>query len=123
MIKWGALFGWGVVIYAVVFLMWSALVIHAYIAGPMPRIILVLTLAIVVSIAARSLRLKHWYDILPYSIAWALIAAAFDFTCAVPVSGFAIWTDWNIWVGYAMVVLIPLIIPQPKKHVVHHRPS
>jgi len=108
---WSKLFGWGIAIYAVVFLAWSILVIHGYIEGLSPRIALALTLAAVLVVAARDLRMRHWYDVLPYSVGWMLIAFIFDLVCAVSVSGWAVWSDWNIWVGYGMVVILPLIIP------------
>ena len=114
--KLGALVGWGIAIYAVVFLAWSLLVIHGYVEGMLPRLFLALTLVVIATIAGRALRFRHWYDVLPYSIGWALMAALFDLLCAVPVSGLAIYSDWNIWVGYSLLITIPLLAPLTRTH-------
>ena len=101
-------------IYAVVFLVWSLLVIHGYVDGLLPRVVLACTLAAVLLIAGRNLRLHHWQDVLPYSIGWVCMAIAFDLVCAVPVSGWLIWKDWNIWVGYLLVLSVPLLTVEPR---------
>ncbi len=121
--KWGKLFGWGIAIYAAVFLAWSILVIHGFIEGLAPRALLAATLAAVLVVAGRDLRLHQWYDVLPYSIGWILIIIVFDLVCAVPVSGWEIWHDWNIWVGYLMVLLVPLLTVSPRKRHSHARAS
>lgn len=122
-VKWGLLVGWGIVIYSVVFLVWSLLVIHGFVEGLLPRIVLACTLAGVLFLAGKNLRFHHWQDVLPYSIGWLLMALLFDLICAVPVSGWAIWTDWNIWVGYLMVVLVPILTVSSPAHRArsHHR--
>ncbi len=112
--KFGALLGWGIVIYAVMSLAWSGLVIHgvAGMVGALGSRLLVLSVLIVVTtIAARSLRYHSWRDILPYSVAWAVLMAIFDAVYTAPFSGWTIYGDWNLWLGYALVAIVPLLTP------------
>lgn len=113
--KWGLLLGWGIAIYAVVFLVWSMLVIHGIIEGLLPHIVLDITLVLTLVFATKSLRAHRWYDVLPYSIGWLLITFLFDMSCAVPVSGWGIWSDGNIWVGYLLLFFVPLVVPTSRK--------
>ena len=77
----------------------------------MPRILLTAILVFVSSVAGRSLRHHRAIDILPYSIGWVIIAVLFDAASAVPVSGWEIYADWNIWVGYLILLTVPLLAP------------
>lgn len=106
--KFGALFGWGVVIYAVMFLVWSGFVTYGFIDGLAPKITSLIVLIGVTIIAGQSLRFTSWSDILPYSISWAVIMILLDGVFSVPYSGFSLYLDPNVWFGYAIVVIAPL---------------
>ncbi len=109
--KFGALLGWGIVIYAVMSLAWSGLVIYGLAGTLVSRILVLCVLIIVTSIAGRSLRYHSWKDILPYSAFWAVMMGLFDGVYTVPFAGWAIYGDWNLWVGYALVAVVPLFTP------------
>lgn len=109
--QWGKLAGWGIAIYAVMYFIWSMFVLHGFAAGILPRIVLLVALVVVAGIAGRSLRLGKWEDILPYTFGWTLIAIVFDALTVVPAAGWGIYTDWNIWVGYALLLFVPLLAP------------
>src|SRR3989344_3837706 len=70
--------GWGVVIYAVMYLVWSGLVIYGLSLGLLSLALRILTLVLITTIAARSLRRADWKDILPFSISWAIVAVILD---------------------------------------------
>ncbi|MDB5238057.1 MAG: hypothetical protein JWM46_327 [Candidatus Kaiserbacteria bacterium] len=108
--KYGSFIGWGIVIYAVMFLVWNGLVMHG-IMGTSARILLLITLAMVATIAGRSLRFSSVTDIIPYSLCWMIIVALLDAVYAVPSSGWQLYADWNVWVGYILVFAFPLIAP------------
>jgi hypothetical protein len=114
--KYGALVGWGIVIYAVMSLAWSGIVIYGFAGTLLARLLELLVLVIVATIAGRSLKLHSWKDIVPYSLAWALMMAALDAVFSVPFAGWAIYADWNLWLGYALVALVPLIAPKTRMH-------
>lgn len=107
--KYGALVGWGIVIYSVMFLAWSGLMMYGYVDGILPRLAGLIVLIVTSSVAGRSLHLRSWKDILPYTLAWAIIVALFDAAFSVPFSGWTLYYDWNVWVGYALVALVPLV--------------
>ncbi len=109
--KYGALFGWGIVIYAIMFLLWSGFVTYGFVDGLAPRIIGLLALIATTLIAGRSLRFQAWSDILPYSFLWAVIMGLFDAVFSVPYSGWQLYLDWNVWFGYALVAIVPLFSP------------
>jgi hypothetical protein len=118
--KYGLLIGWGIVIYAVMFLAWSGLVMYGF-DGALPRIITLLLLVVLTTIAGRSLRLHLWTDIAPYSVLWAMMMALLDTIFVVPFSGWSIYNDTGLWIGYAVVILVPLIAP--KMHTLLDNPT
>lgn len=110
--KYGLLVGWGIVIYAVMFLAWSGLAMYGLV-GTLSRAFLLILLVVLTAIAGRSLRLSLWTDIAPYSVLWAIIMALFDSIFIVPYGGWdIIFNDPSLWVGYAVVVIVPLIAPK-----------
>jgi hypothetical protein len=108
--KYGALIGWGIVIYAVVYLVWSALLIHGLADGYFARFASLLALIVTAVVAARSLRVSTWKDMLPYSIAWVAVVALCDAIVSVPFTGWQLYADWNIWVGYILVLAVPVFV-------------
>ena len=109
--KYGPLLGWGIVLYAVVALAWSALAAYGLTLGAFPRVMEFLTLLLVAVIAGRSLGFNAWKDILPYSIGWALVAFLLDSFFVASSGDWQIFGDWSTWAGYALVVLLPLLSP------------
>lgn len=107
--KFGRLFGWGLVIYAVVYLVWSGLVIHGLDQTIFSRIAVLVSLIAITAIATRSLGYRTERDVIPYAIGWMLSVAALDAVFAVPFAGWALYADWNVWVGYILVLLVPII--------------
>lgn len=103
--------GWGAVIYAVMYLVWSGLVIYGYSLGYVSLIIRLALLFVLTSLAARSLRLFDWKDILPYSALWAITAIVLDGVFLVPFAGWALYSTWSVWLGYALIVAFPLLRP------------
>lgn len=101
--------GWGILIYAVMYLVWSGLVIYGLSLGLLSLAIRIITLALMTTIAARSLRRTDWKDILPFSISWAIAAAILDAVFLVPFSGWELYASWSVWVGYALVAIVPLL--------------
>lgn len=113
-LKLGVLVGWSIVIYAVMFLVWSAFVTYGFIAGWVPRVIGLLILIATALIAGRSLRASSWRDILPYSLSWGIMMAVLDGIMSVPFAGWQVYADWNVWFGYAVVALAPLLALYPQ---------
>jgi hypothetical protein len=101
---------WGIAIYAVMYLAWSGLVIYGLSFGLVSLIIRLAVLVAVTSAAVRSLRVVSPLDVLPYSIAWGVVAAILDSIFLVPFAGWSLYTEWSVLLGYALVALIPFAI-------------
>ena len=108
--RYGRLLGWGIVIYAVMSLAWSGIIIYGLAGFATGRIIQLVVLIAVATIAARSLKLHSWKDILPYSFLWAAMMAGLDAMFNVPFAGWQMYADWNVWLGYALVAIVPLVV-------------
>lgn len=114
--KLGKAIGWGVCIYAVMHLVWDGFTLYGFVQGFLPRLCGILVLVIMATIAGRSLRFASWRDILPYSFVWTVIIALFDAVYSVPFIGWQLYADWSVWVGYALVTLVPLLAPYTRPH-------
>jgi len=99
--------GWGIVIYAVVFLAWSGLIVQGLTEGIAPRLITLAALVAVTAIAGTSLRVRSWQDVVPRSLVWLVVAALADAIFTVPFAGWTIYADWNVWFGYALILAVP----------------
>jgi hypothetical protein len=115
--KYGAYVGWGIVIYAVMFLLWSGFVTYGFAGNIVSRVAGLIVLISIATIAGRALRLPRWQDILPYSLAWGVVVGLLDMALSVPFGGWEIYADWNIWVGYLLVVVVPLFAPMTRRVV------
>lgn len=114
-VKYGALAGWGIVIYSIMSLAWSLFVIYGLAGTLTARLLALLVLIVIATIAGRSLGFHSWRDILPYSIGWGVMMAALDAIFSVPFSGWVLYADWNLWLGYALVVVVPLLAPKTRR--------
>ena len=105
---------WGIVIYAIMYLFSNGLSVYGLAGGIGAVIARLVMLVIIATIAGRSTRFDSWKDILPYSIFWAFTVLALDAVFTYPFSGVAMYSNWNLWIGYALVLLLPLAAPQTK---------
>lgn len=103
--------GWGIVIYAIMYLAWSGLVTYGLSLGVPSLLARLLILFVCVHIAVGTLRLSNWKDILPYSLVWALVAICMDALFLVPFTGWQLFASWSVWMGYAFVALLPTVLP------------
>ena len=117
--KYTSLLGWGIVIYAVMFLTWTAFIAYGFTQGLLPRIIAFLILVAAAVVAGRSLHFTSWRDVLPYSIGWAIIIAILEALIAVPSTGWQVFADPVAWLGYALVILAPLLALERRSFLVH----
>lgn len=107
--KYGALFGWGFVIYAVMYLVGSGLLIYGLGATILSVAAKLGVLVAVASIAGRSLRLPNWKDVVPYSVGWAVIALLLDAVFWVPFAGILMYASLGVWAGYILLAAVPII--------------
>jgi hypothetical protein len=72
-----------------------------------------ITVPIVVGIAAffvgKNLKLKSIPETLKYSVVWIVIGVLLDMAVTVPFTGWGIFAEWNVWLGYFFVLTAPLL--------------
>jgi len=95
--------------YAVMFLLWSAFTRLDFTAGPAPTLISLAILIVIAILAGRLLHYSSWKDILPYSLGWAIIVAVLDALLTVPFTGWQIFLQPSVLIGYALIILVPLL--------------
>lgn len=113
----GARIGWGIVIYAVVFLSWAGMGIYGQTQWAELYLVELLALLVVCLWAGSELKFRSWQDIAPYSIGWAIIFAALDSLFVVPLQGWGWYGQWTTWIVYALVVLVPLLSIRLRKKI------
>jgi len=100
--------GWGLSIYAIMFLLWSGFVTYGFIEGLMPRIVGLIVLVGLMYYAGKSLPVSSWQAAIPYALGWVIVVAALDSLISVPATGWIIFLDWNLWISYAIIFAVPL---------------
>lgn len=100
--------GWGVVIYAIMYLAWSGFVIYGFSLGIVSLIARFSILALITIIAARAMHLSDTKDLIGNALVWAAVAVGLDMVFLVPFSGWALFASWSVWAGYALIVVFPL---------------
>ena len=109
--RYGPLLGWGIVVYSLMFLLWTGFLTYGFVGSYLPRIAGLVALVGLGIIAGRSLRVHSWLDVLPYSLAWGVMMGLLDIIFTVPLTGWQVFADWNVWLGYSIVVIAPLCAP------------
>jgi len=105
---------WGIVIYAIMYLCANGLATYGITGGLIPVLCKLVVLVAITTIAGRALTFRSWKDILPYSIAWMFIVIGIDALFTLPLAGPQMYGSPVIWIGYALVALLPLAAPQTR---------
>ena len=106
------LFGWGISIYAIVHMAWTAFLSYQFVDGTAPHVAILLVLAVLASIAGDSLHLSTWKDILPYSITWGLCMAILNTIMSWPFVAWGVFVEPYVWTSYALVIIVPLFFAE-----------
>ena len=96
-------------IWAVVYIVSMGLYAYGILNSISGEIIMLIAGAIVAYIAGRNLNSVSVGGILKYSIGWVIIAFILDVLLTVPYSGWALYSEWSVWVGYALVLVAPTL--------------
>lgn len=99
----------GVIAYAVMFLLWSAFMAYGFAEGSAPKLIGLAALVVTLMLLSKNAGLQSPMQALPYAVGWAIVIFLLDVLLSVPFTGWALFSDWNVWVGYALVVVVPLV--------------
>ena len=103
------LIGFGILLWIIAFVIASVFVG----AKAIDSIVAKITVPIVVGIAAffvgKNLKLKSISETLKYSATWIVIGVLLDMAVTVPFTGWGIFAEWNVWLGYFFVLTAPLL--------------
>lgn len=109
--NWKKAIGYGVGIYAVIFVIISALL------GVTTSVYLGLVLGIVVPIIATYLyKPGNTKTGLQVGLVWVVTALVLDFLITTQFVA-DIFSHWTVWVGYAIMLLAPAVIPGVKLNI------
>jgi len=109
-------FGWGVAIYAIMFLFWSTIIVYGIADGLVSSIAGLVVLIFLMYRAGRALKAHAWPTALPYAIGWIVTVAALDSIVSVPFAGWGIFLDPNLWISYAVILIVPLLTTEQMAH-------
>lgn len=102
--------GWGIVVYAIMYLAWSGLVIYGLSLGMFSLLVRIAVLVAITGIAVSSMRLMNWKDVFAYSFIWAVVAMIGDALFLVPFTGWGLYASWSVWLGYSLIILAPVLV-------------
>ncbi len=100
---------WGLLIYAIMYLVWSATVIYGASAGYFSLLVRCVILFALVAAGSRALRITNWRDAIAVSGGWALVAIICDALLQVPFAGWSLYSSWSVWMGYALIVIFTTV--------------
>ncbi len=115
MSKYIKLFGYGVVIWVVAFI-----VATVFVAFDIESTIIVngtttLITLIAVYLLARSLNISTIKEMLKYSISWIVVGLILDALITTKFTGWEFFSSWQIWISYALSVLVMLLAVKKQK--------
>ena len=110
------LIGWGIVIYAVAYLLAGIEQIYGLSGTTLGLVLTFLNLGIVAGVAGNSIRHSNWHDLLPYVFSWLCIVATLDSLLATPLTGWSFFLEPSIWIGYGIIAVVPITVVYLRNH-------
>ena len=99
---------YGVAIWAVVYLLATGFYVYKVIDTFWAKPALVVIVAVLAAWAGTKLNQPSLSKALVYSISWVVIAVVLDIILTVPFTGWKIFSQWDVLVSYALIIVIPL---------------
>ncbi len=105
------LIGFGALIWAVAFVVISGFI--AFDVGAESTLVkasTLLALVLITLLLAKNLGVGSAKEMLQYSIVWLIIVLILDMVVCVRFTGWELLTQWNVIVGYLVILLVPLLV-------------
>src|SRR3989338_4014069 len=99
---------YGVAIWAVVYLLATGFYVYKVIDTFWAKPALVVIVAVLAAWAGTKLNQPSLSKALVYSISWVVTAVVLDIILTVPFTGWKIFSQWDVLVSYALIIVIPL---------------
>lgn len=110
--------GYGIILYALMYLAWALLGTYGLAGTLAGRAALLAVLVISTALATRSLGTHNLRDTMPHAISWLVVIAALDCAFAAPNGSWSIFANPNLWLGYLLVLGTPLVVYETPMHQV-----
>jgi len=108
-VSYKKLFGFGALIWLVAYMTASVFVAYDMVDAFMSGLVIITAVAIAAFFAGRNLAVGSFTGMLKYSVSWVVIGLVLDAIFTVPFTSWEIFAAWHVWVGYAFILLIPLL--------------
>lgn len=103
------LLGYGGIIWGVAFIVVSVFIAFGITSDIVVQTPTTLAVVIVTLFLARSLNISDRKEMLKYGISWAVVGLILDALVTVRFTGFEFFYRWYIWLGYLLIVVVPLL--------------
>jgi hypothetical protein len=103
------LFKYGIFIWATAYIIASIFVGMGLVEALFAKLAILIAIGTITFYAAKNLKLKKAKDSLKYSAGWIIIGVLLDMVATIPFTGWAFFTQWNLWLGYLLIIMIPLL--------------
>lgn len=103
------LIGYGLLIWVVAYLIACVFVAYKASDGLLAKVVILVAVIVAALFAGRKVKPNSVTNALKYSVSWLVIALLMDCLLTVPFTGWQIFASWDMWVGYAIVALAPLV--------------
>ncbi|MCL5094051.1 MAG: hypothetical protein M1355_02890 [Patescibacteria group bacterium] len=105
------LVGYGAAIWAIMFVLISALVGFKLSDAAWVGYVTVVLSGVLAYVFAGMVDLKDLKSALTYGIGWVVVGLILDFVISARFAA-DIFSSWNLWAGYALVLLVPAVRTQ-----------
>ncbi len=106
---------YGAIIWGVAFIVASVFVGYKVISPLIMHGITTLAVAIVTFKLAKNLNIDNRKEMLKYSICWVIVGLILDAVITTRFTGWRFFYAKYIWIGYALILLVPLLAVKSKK--------
>ncbi|PIR44102.1 hypothetical protein COV23_01705 [Candidatus Wolfebacteria bacterium CG10_big_fil_rev_8_21_14_0_10_31_9] len=103
------LFGYGVLIWAVVYLVATAFVGYKLSGMLWTQIVLVIISAVFSYFLAKNLSANLVVGMLKYSFSWMIMTIILSIIFTVPFTGWIVFNSWDMWASFLVILLVPLV--------------
>lgn len=115
--NWGKAIGYGIVLYAIMFLLGSVLMFGPKLAGNVFGITMLIASIIVLWIASMMYKIPNLSIGVQVGIVWLVIEAVLDYVVLVQMfnKGSLSVYSWSLLTGYVLIVVVPALVGQMAK--------
>jgi len=115
--NWGKAIGYGIVLYAIMFLLGSVLMFGPKLAGNAFGITMLVASLIILWIAAKMYQIPNLSQGIEVGLVWLVVEAVLDYVVLVQMfnKGSLSVYSWSLLTGYALIIIIPALVGSTAK--------